>query len=62
MHTKSHMLHDPGQKEYFDRSLGQTYLLILDSLPERQEATAAHSGDIGTGGSHFGELILPHGH
>ena len=50
------MLQDPGKKEAW--VLGQTQLLILESLLKRQEATGAHPGDIDTDGSHFGELIL----
>lgn len=46
----------------FERSLGQTYLLISKSLPERSEAPGAHPGTINTGRSHFGEFVLPHGH
>ena len=30
------MHRDPGQKHYFDRRLGQTHLLVLDSLLQRQ--------------------------
>ena len=29
------MPHVPGQKQSFDRCLGQTYLLVLESLLER---------------------------
>ena len=54
------MLQDPGKKEAW--VLGQTQLLILESLLKRQEATGAHPGDIDTDGSHFGELILWPGH
>ena len=35
-------------------SLGQTYLLILESLPERQEATARHPGNTAADGSRSG--------
>lgn len=31
-HRKSHTLWGPGQKQQFDRSLGETYLLLLESL------------------------------
>ena len=34
VHIKSHVLQDPGQKQGFERSLGQTCLLILVSLLE----------------------------
>ena len=62
VHLKSHKLQDLGQKQQFDRSLRQTYLLILEILQEKQEETAAHPGDIDTGGSHFGEFLLWRGH
>lgn len=51
--------HVPKKKQYFDLSLGQTYLLTLISLLERQEASRAHPEDIETGSSHFGEFVLP---
>ena len=44
----------PGQKPEFERSLGQTHLLNLESLPDRQEATGTCPGDTDTGGSHLG--------
>ena len=56
------MLWDPEQKQKFEKSLGQTYLLILENLPERQEATGAPRGDIDTGGSNLGELVIPCGY
>ena len=56
------MLQDPGQKRQSERTLGQTYLLILKDLVEKQEAIAAHCGDTDTGGSPCRELILPPGH
>lgn len=40
------------------RSLGQIYMLILEGLPERQEATRAYPGDKDIGGSHLGESVL----
>ena len=36
--TKFHMLWDPGQRQQFERNLCQTHLLILESLPQKQEA------------------------
>ena len=48
------MLCDAAQKEKFERSLGQTHLLILRSLPEMQVVTGTHPGDIDTGISHLG--------
>ena len=43
------------KKQKFDRSPGQTHLLVLESLPERQGVTEAHPGHIDTGGSHIWE-------
>ena len=48
-----------GKKPSFARCLGQTNLLMLKILLERQEVTAAYPGDIDTSGSHLGELLLP---
>ena len=56
------MLQDPGKKQEFERSLGQTHLLILESLPEREKATGTHIGNTDSGRRHFRELILPQGH
>ena len=41
MLTKSHIIRESEQKQSFERIPGHTYLLILESLPERQEATTA---------------------
>ena len=38
------------------------HLLILESLPEKQEATDIHLGDRDTGSRPFRELVLPQGH
>ena len=46
-HTKSHILLDAEQKQLFERSLGQTYLLMLESLLERQEAAGSWSSPWG---------------
>lgn len=35
-YAKSHMFWDQGQKQQFERGLGWTWLLILESLLERQ--------------------------
>ena len=51
----------PAQRQLFERSLGQTHLLILDSFPERQEASGAPPRDIDAGGNHFWEFILLQG-
>ena len=56
-HTKSHTLWDPGQRLYVERSLGQTYLLILQSPRGRKQLECTLETD--TGRSPFGELILP---
>ena len=50
----NHTLQDPGQKQSFEKSLGQTHSLILESLPVTQEATGTHPGDRDTGSSHLG--------
>lgn len=51
----------PRAEAIRERSLGQTYRLTLEGPSERQDTSATCPGDIDTGGSHFGELILPHG-
>ena len=55
-----HIFQDPEQKQ-FEKCLGQTHLLILESLQEQQEATGTHLGDRDADSSHFGELILLQG-
>ena len=51
-----HLTHSrPGQKQQFERSLSQAYLLMLESFLAGQAATGAHLGDIGT----LGKLVLP---
>lgn len=35
------------------------HVLILESLPEKQEAVGTSPGEINDGGNHFWELILP---
>ena len=37
------------------------YLLVLESLPERQEVAVTHPRDIDSGSSHFWELLPQHG-
>lgn len=49
MYTKSHMLQDPGKKQQSDRNLGQTYLLVLENIPERYGAAVVHSMGIDSG-------------
>ena len=54
-----------GRSSQFERSLGQTHLLILESLLERwdvMELITWGPGDPDTDSSHFEELILPQGH
>lgn len=36
------MLQDSGQKQKLERNLGQVQMLILESLPERWEASGTH--------------------
>ena len=50
---KISLLWEPGQKQLFERSLGQTHLLIMESLLKGQEATGAQPGATDTGGSQF---------
>ena len=57
IHTKSHMLQVPRQKQYSERNLSQTKLLILERFPKRQEATGKYPGDKNACGSHLGEFI-----
>ena len=53
-HTqKSPTLPDPGQKQQFGLRLGKNYLLILESLPEKQKETNTHPGDIDSSRGHF---------
>ena len=54
------MFQDPGKKQSFERSLGETHLLVLESLLERQEANGVHSCNIHS--DDFWQLILPLGH
>lgn len=49
------MYKDPGQEQYFDRSLGQVYLLALENLLERQGMAAAHPGNKDTSVRHIGK-------
>ena len=42
----SHRTQDPGQRQLFGRSLGQTCLLMLKRLAERLEVVEAHPGDV----------------
>ena len=39
-----------GKKQWLHRSLGQTYLLVLEGLLGSLEAAVAHPGDVDTGG------------
>ena len=57
MHAKFHMLLDPWQRQKFERSLGHTHLLILESLLEKQKAMKIPPGDIDAGRSHFRDLV-----
>ena len=51
MHTKFYKLWDPKQKQQLARSLGQTHLLILENLLNRQETIGTRflNRDIDTG-------------
>ena len=39
------MLQDPEKKQKFERSLGQTHLLILQSFPKRKKASGNQNGN-----------------
>jgi len=54
---QNHMLQDPWQRQQFERSLGHTHLLILESLLEKQKATKIPPSDIDVGRSHFRGLV-----
>ena len=45
-----------GQKQSFEKGLGQTHMLIIQSLPDKQGAIETHSGDVVAGSSLLGEL------
>lgn len=47
-----------GRSGSLKRSLGGTHMLILEGPLQSQEASRIHPGDVDTGGSNFGELIL----
>ena len=61
-HTKFHMLWGPGQRQQFERNLHQTHLLILESLPQRQEAVELTLGPQETGIGHSEALVPPYEH
>ena len=42
------MCWDPGQKQWFDISFSQAYLLVSESLLERRGAAVTHAGNIDT--------------
>ena len=48
----------PGEKQWPHRSLGHTYLLVLEGLLWRLVASVAHYGNKDTGGSSSGEHSL----
>lgn len=58
---KTSYIPGPREEAVIERNLSQTYLLILKSLLEGQEAAGAHSGDIDISGSHLKEFVLPYG-
>ena len=49
------------QRLSFERNLGQTHWLILESFPEKQETTGMLPEGTDSGGSRFMELLLPRG-
>ena len=46
----------PGKKQCLHRSLGQTYLLVLEGLLGRLGAAVAHPGYMDTGGGGGGDI------
>ena len=60
-HKISHVL-GPRAEAVIWKESGSDPPTDLENLLERQKATLAHLGDIDTGRSHFGELVLPCGH
>lgn len=49
----------PRAKAVICKEPGQTYLLIVESFPEKEEANIIHVMDTDTRRSHFWELIQP---
>lgn len=45
-----------GQKQSFEKGLGQTCMIILQSLLEKQGEIETHSGDVDASSSPLGEL------
>ena len=58
VHTGPHVHHNPRKKQGVHRRLGQTYLLVLESLLGSCGVAVAHCGDRDTGGSGSGEYLL----
>ena len=59
VHTKSHVHQDPGEKcSDLTKRLGQTYLLLLEGLLQRQGLAVVHCGDKDTGSSSTGKYSL----
>ena len=58
VHSGTHDSQWPKGKAVTYKRLGQTYLLVLEGLLQRREATVAHCGDKNTGSSSSGEFSL----
>ena len=56
---KSHILWVPWQRQKFERNQGQTHLLILENISERQETASVPPRNTD---SHFWKLVLLWGH
>ena len=46
-----------GQKQSCENSLGQTHMLILQSLPENQGAIEPHFEDVDEGSTLWGTIL-----
>jgi len=55
-HSKAHTLQVPVQRQQFEKRLSQTHLLMLNSLPEMQEAIGTLLRESTAGGSHLGSF------
>ena len=58
VHTSSCAHQDPGERQWLHRSLGQTYLLVLEDLLARWGAAVAHFREKDNGSRSTGEYSL----
>lgn len=57
-HMQNITLSETQYRGTVGKESGETHLLILESLLERQEATGCPPRDIDAGGIHLGKLVL----